>query len=173
MSANNSIPSSPTKQSQDIQDDMLLSPIKRINQPTPFSSPTLVKNNEITPGISRKEFTKRRDAIFDIMKNKSILILPSAPQKYMSPDIVYKYRQDPDFLYLTGFIEPSVVLCLVKENKDNQYFYLFVTEYDPKTVTYQGHVAGTDAAKTVKLKVFTHSSIVVLALTYVTDFQCG
>ena len=63
-------------------------------------------------------------------------------------------------LKLTGiYLDDSFKLCrgvnsisyLVKEKKDNQYFYLFVTEYDPKTVTYQGHIAGTKAAKTVKL----------------------
>ena len=148
MSANHSLPSTPAKTEK--KDIIFVSPTKRINQPTSISSPTLIKNNEITPGISRREFCRRRAATFDMMKNKSILILPSAPQKYMSPDIVHRFRQDPDFLYLTGFQEPSCVACLYKENKENQYFYLFVTEYDPKTVTYQGHIAGTKAAKTVE-----------------------
>ena len=83
------------------------------------------------------------------MKNESLLILASAPQKYMSPDIVHRYRQNADFSYLCGFIEPSAVLCLSKQNEHNQKFYLFVREFDSKTVTYQGHIAGTEAAKAI------------------------
>ena len=112
-----------------------MSVVKRLNQPTPFSSPTLVKKNEITVGISDKEYERRRNALFSKMTNKSILILPSAPSKYMSPDIVYQYRQDPNFFYLTGFLEPSAVCVLYKENKDNQFIYLWVTEFNESTVT--------------------------------------
>eukprot|EP01083_Nonionella_stella_P126298 382217_1 len=147
MSGTSSIPASPRNLKTP---DLFQSPkVKRINQPTPFSSPTLLKTNEITPGITRQEYSRRRDNAFAKMKNNSVLILPSAPQKYMSPDIVIRYRQDSDFLYLTGFIEPSAVLCLHKENKRNQHFYLFVTQYNSNTLTYDGHVAGTDAAKEV------------------------
>jgi len=149
MSASSTTPTTPQRGSNKCRTSILLSPegIKRINQPTPFSSPTLLKENEITPGITRKEYAQRRDALFDKMKLNSILILPAAPQKYMSPDIVYRYRQNPDFLYLTGFIEPSAVLILHKESKTDHHFYLFVTEFDEKTLTYDGHVAGTEAAR--------------------------
>eukprot|EP01084_Bolivina_argentea_P291040 500144_1 len=151
MSADNSFPASPQKLLAEITKKIetgILTPSKRINQPTPFSSPTLVQSDEITPGITAKEYARRRHETFDRMVNNSILILPSAPQKYMSPDIVHRFRQDPDFLYLTGFIEPSAICCLYKETKNKKYFYLFVTEYDPKQTTYQGHIAGTETAKT-------------------------
>lgn len=122
-------------------------PIKRIAQPTYFSSPTLLKSNEITVGITQNEYINRRNNVFNKMKNNSLFILPSAPVKYVSPDIVHKFRQNSNFLYITGFIEPNACCVLYKKDKDNTYYYLFVTEYNKETITWDGHIAGTQMVK--------------------------
>lgn len=43
----------------------------------------------------------------------NVVVVPSAPKVYMSGKIPYVYRQQSDFFYLTGCLEPEVVLVLV------------------------------------------------------------
>ncbi|KAF8702125.1 hypothetical protein AX14_014503 [Amanita brunnescens Koide BX004] len=48
------------------------------------------------------------------LPDNSIAISVSAPIKYMSNNIFYKYRQASDFWYLTGFMEPDSAVILEK-----------------------------------------------------------
>ncbi len=41
-----------------------------------------------------------------------IAILPSAPVRTRSRDVEYRYRQDSDFYYLSGFAEPDAVAVI-------------------------------------------------------------
>ena len=121
--------------------------IKRIGQPTHYYSPSLIKKNELTVGITQNEYKLRRNNLFGKLKKDSLFIIPSSYIKYVSPDIIYKFRQNPNFLYITGFLEPNSICVLHK--KDDQYtrYYLFVTEYNQDTITWDGHIAGTKMTK--------------------------
>ena len=122
---------------------------KRINQPTPFNSPTLIKKNELTIGIKYQEYLERRCKLFDKMVDNSVLIIVASPQLFMSTDIVYKYRQDPSFHYITGFLEPNTVCVLQKINNVETNYILFVTEIIEKDLTHTGYLTGTSACKEI------------------------
>ena len=50
-----------------------------------------------------QEFMRRMD-------QKSVAIIPSAHEATRSNDTQYRFRQDSDFYYLTGFEEPEASL---------------------------------------------------------------
>lgn len=93
---------------------------KTIGQPTPDSHPHLMEEDEITPGISKKEYRDRRHRLLSLLAkthfgethDKHVVIIPSNPRLYMTTDVPYPFRQNTDFLYLTGFQEPDAVLVL-------------------------------------------------------------
>jgi intermediate cleaving peptidase 55 len=50
-----------------------------------------VKAQEITPGISAKEYQKRRKALMDRLPENSIVVSVAAPIKYMSGRMTFKF----------------------------------------------------------------------------------
>jgi len=75
----------------------------------------------------------------------SIAIIPSAPIKLRSKDTDYKYRQDSDFYYLTGFDEPESVAVLISGRKAAEYI-IFCRENDKLMETWNGRRLGVDKA---------------------------
>ena len=67
--------------------------------------------------IPRKEYERRRRQLMKITGEGAIVIICAAPEKVRNSDVFYPYRQDSDFLYLTGFREPEAVLVLIPEAK--------------------------------------------------------
>jgi len=74
-----------------------------------------------------------------------IAILPSAPVRNRSRDVEYRYRQDSDFYYLTGFTEPESVAVLIPGRKQGEYL-LFCRERDADREQWDGSRAGQDGA---------------------------
>lgn len=61
----------------------------------------------------------------------NIVVIPSAPKLYMSGKIPYVFRQDSDFFYLTGCLEPDVALVITSTpGSDNFQTILFVPPTD-------------------------------------------
>ena len=73
-------------------------------------------------------------------------IFRSAPTAIMHNDVEYNFRQDSDFLYLTGFDEPQAVAVLAPHHEEHQ-FVLFVRPKDLEKETWSGLRAGVDLAK--------------------------
>ena len=80
-----------------------------------------------------------------IMGRDSIAILPAATVKQRNSDVSYRYRQDSDFQYLTGFGEPEAVAVLVPGREQAEYI-LFVRERDATRETWDGRRAGPAGA---------------------------
>ena len=59
--------------------------------------------------MNRKEFAKRRKTLMRMVGEDGMAILPSAPVKTRNRDVEYRFRQDSDFYYLSGFAEPDAV----------------------------------------------------------------
>lgn len=95
--------------------------------------------------ISPKEYAQRRTKLMDLIGDDAIAIIPSAKVKNRNSDAEFAFRQDSDFLYLTGFNEPDSVAVLVPGRKDSQYI-LFCREKDPKTEQWTGRMAGLEGA---------------------------
>jgi len=95
--------------------------------------------------MSPKEFVKRRKQLMRMMGEGAIAILPAAPAKIRNRDAGYAYRQDSDFLYLTGFAEPESVAVLIPGREHGEYI-LFVRDKDPVRETWDGRRAGPEGA---------------------------
>ncbi len=95
--------------------------------------------------ISRAEFARRRRHLMSMMEKHSIAILPAATEVTRSRDTEYPFRQDSDFLYLTGFNEPDAVLVLLPGRKQGQVI-LFCRDRDPERELWDGRRAGPDGA---------------------------
>ena len=79
------------------------------------------------------------------MEKNSVAIIPSAPEAMRSNDTHYRYRQDSDFYYLTGFEEPEAV-AVVAPSRDEK-FTLFVRPRDPEREIWDGRRSGVEGAK--------------------------
>jgi Xaa-Pro aminopeptidase len=85
------------------------------------------------------EFIKR-------MSPDSIAIISSAREATRSNDTLYRYRQDSDFYYLTGFDEPEAIAVIAPSHKEHK-FTLFVRPRDPEREIWDGRRAGVEGAQ--------------------------
>src|SRR5438105_1188412 len=79
------------------------------------------------------------------MEPDSIAIIASAPERTRSNDTEYRYRQDSDFYYLTGFNEPESIAVIAPAHAEHKYT-LFVRPRDPERETWDGRRAGVEGA---------------------------
>ncbi len=93
-----------------------------------------------------KEFAKRRKSLMRMMGNEAIAIVPAATVKTRNRDVEHDYRQDSDFIYLTGFNEPESVAVIVPGRPHGQYI-LFCRERDMEMETWNGRRAGQQGAR--------------------------
>jgi Xaa-Pro aminopeptidase len=75
----------------------------------------------------------------------SIAIIPSAREVTRSNDSNFRFRQDSDFYYLTGFEEPESIAVINPSDTENPYT-LFVRPRDPEKEVWDGRRAGVDGA---------------------------
>ncbi len=75
----------------------------------------------------------------------SIAIVPSAREATRSNDSNFRFRQDSDFYYLTGFDEPEAVAVIKPSDKEHPYT-LFVRPRDPEKEVWDGRRAGVEGA---------------------------
>ncbi|XP_077302776.1 xaa-Pro aminopeptidase 3 [Arctopsyche grandis] len=96
-------------------------PTKIVGQPTSFSHPHLVSPGELVPGLPVSEFKSRRSEFMKKLVNSipkenrgkgHTVVVPSASKSYMSDHIPYIFRQNSDFYYLTGCLEPDSILIM-------------------------------------------------------------
>jgi len=74
---------------------------------------------------------------------EGVAILPAAPVRMRSRDVEYRFRQDSDFYYLTGFAEPDAVAVLVP-GRENGEFLLFCRERAPDKELWDGSRMGPE-----------------------------
>ncbi len=93
------------------------------------------------PGMIKKQL----DEFMRRMAPKSIAIIPGNRETTRSNDTHYRFRQDSDFFYLTGFEEPEAI-AVVKPSAEAKYT-LFVRPRDPEREIWDGRRAGVEGAK--------------------------
>jgi Xaa-Pro aminopeptidase len=86
---------------------------------------------------------ERRRRVMEAMGG-GVMLLAAAPERVRTADILYPYRQDSDFDYVSGFPEPEAVCLLAPEASER--FVLFVRPDDPERALWVGHRAGIDGA---------------------------
>lgn len=92
-----------------------------------------------------EEFRARRERFLDSIGN-GVAVLVAAPELIKSRDTDIAYRQNSDFFYLTGFLEPGAVAVLTPHDAEHR-FTLFVRPRDPERETWTGRRAGVDGAR--------------------------
>src|SRR3954468_18207073 len=81
----------------------------------------------------RRALTMQRPQLEEFigrMSPDSVAIVASAREATRSNDTQYRYRQDSDFFYLTGFDEPEAI-AVITPSKEQKYT-LFVRPRDPE-----------------------------------------
>ena len=78
------------------------------------------------------------------MEPNSIAIIPAAHEVTRSYDSEFKFRQDSDFWYLTGFPEPDAIAVIDPSSK--KPFTLYVRPRDPLMETWYGRRQGVEGA---------------------------
>ena len=78
------------------------------------------------------------------MEPSSVAVIPAAHEATRSYDTEYKFRQDSDFWYLTGFPEPDAIAVIDPESKTP--YTLYVRPRDPEMETWFGRREGTEGA---------------------------
>lgn len=81
----------------------------------------------------------------DAIGPDSVAIIPAAHEATRSYDTEYKFRQDSDFLYLTGFPEPDAVAVIDPANKKAPYT-LYVRPRNLEMETWFGRRQGVEGA---------------------------
>lgn len=96
--------------------------------------------------ISPEVYAARRETFVKQVGTSGVAIFPAAPSSIRSHDTEYRYRQDNDFFYLTGFPEPEA-LCLLSPQHETERFILFVRPRDKEKETWTGKRFGVEGAK--------------------------
>ncbi len=92
-----------------------------------------------------QEVAERRKALMNMMGHGAMAIVPAAEQLLRNRDTEFRYRQDSDFFYLSGFAEPESVLCLIPGRPEGEYV-LFCRPRDREMEIWNGYRAGLAGA---------------------------
>ena len=95
--------------------------------------------------IKQKEFAKRRQQLMEIAGDEAVIIVPAAARKIRNRDAHYPYRQDSDFLYLSGFSEHDAMIVLLPQGNSGRSI-LFCRERDTEREMWDGSMAGVEGA---------------------------
>ncbi len=95
--------------------------------------------------------TERRKRFRELMDDKSAAVFIAAPLRNRSNNINYKYHQNPDFYYYTGFRHPNALLMIFKTPQTIMGItsdeFLFIPETNEWIETWQGKLPSPSQAK--------------------------
>jgi Xaa-Pro aminopeptidase len=91
------------------------------------------------------DYAGRRNRLMEAVGADGVAIIPSAREVIRNRDVHYKFRQDSDFWYLTGFNEPDSIAVLAPGRKEGA-FLLFVRERNAEREIWDGRRAGPEGA---------------------------
>lgn len=90
-------------------------------------------------------FKQRRTQLLQHYSGDCAILLPAAEEIARNADTTYPFRQNSDFLYLTGFNEPDALLLIVRKNQQSQHI-LFNRPRDIEMEIWNGRRAGQTGA---------------------------
>ncbi len=91
--------------------------------------------------IDRSVFVQRRQQLLEQCEPGSVVILASANEQVRNNDVMFPFRQNSDFYYLTGFPENEAVVVLRRGVNKNEMF-LFCKLPDPARERWTGAIIG-------------------------------
>ena len=96
-----------------------------------------------TEDDDRAALAARRTRIMQGMGG-GVMLLAAAPERVRTADILWPFRQDSDFAYVTAFPEPDAVAVLAPDGE--RRFVLFVRPHDPERAIWVGPRVGIEGA---------------------------
>ena len=94
----------------------------------------------------------RREALRQLLPANSVIAIFAFPVRNFSNDVDYKYHQNPDLYYFSGYTEPNAVLLIFKEpqkdSANHTYSELFfVQKKDARREQWTGKRLGIEGVK--------------------------
>jgi len=83
----------------------------------------------------------RRQKLLNQIEDDGLVILSTNPENIRNGDVLYPFRPDSDFWYLTGFKEPECIAVISKNN-----YSIFLRERDPEREIWDGERLGVSRA---------------------------
>ncbi|XP_037936911.1 xaa-Pro aminopeptidase 3 [Teleopsis dalmanni] len=129
-------------------------------QPTSTTHPHLINEGQLVPGVCVEEFRERRSRLMGGLQKfakenptnenepskNHLVIIPSACKKFMSDKIPYVFRQNSDFYYLSGCLEPDTVLMISINEQALVKSTLFMRPKDKHAELWDGPRTGINNA---------------------------
>ena len=112
-----------------------------VGQPTPLTHPHLMGVGELTPGFSAREYAERRGRLAEKLPPHSVALLAAASPAHLPNTVIPypAYRQDADFAYLTGVLQPGCVAMVARgSDAADCAFALFVPPRSERQETWNG-----------------------------------
>ncbi|HWK88347.1 MAG TPA: aminopeptidase P N-terminal domain-containing protein, partial [Longimicrobium sp.] len=109
------------------------------------SAPAAATSRAPSPAFGPEVFLARRERFLERIGG-GVAVFAAAPELLRSRDTEVPYRQNSDFFYLTGFLEPQAVAVLTPHDPEHR-LTLFVRPRDPEKETWSGRRAGVDGAR--------------------------
>lgn len=107
---------------------------------------SIVFVSQIFAEINSNEFAMRRDKLMQKI-NDGAIILRGAVEYVRNGDVNFKFRQNSNFYYLSGFDEPDATMLLLPG--ETQKFILFVKPFNAHMAVWVGESYGIDGAMKV------------------------
>lgn len=112
--------------------------------------------DEAVKKLTQQDFSTRRAALMGAMteaglasgigSDSSIAVLFAAQPSIRNRDVEYPYRQNSDFLYLSGFPETEAVLLLIPGRSEGE-LVVFCRDRDPFQELWHGRRTGIEGVK--------------------------
>ena len=93
--------------------------------------------------ISQQEYQSRRRELASRLPAGAVAIIPAADECLRNGDAHYRFRQDSDFYYLTGFNEPQALLLITATASES---HLFNRPRNPTQEQWTGRRLGQEEA---------------------------
>ncbi|WED42876.1 Xaa-Pro aminopeptidase [Legionella cardiaca] len=97
--------------------------------------------------ITKQEYQSRRQQLAAKLPQGAIAVIPAADEILRNGDAHYRFRQDSDFYYLTGFNEPEALLIILAGETGDSY--LFNRPHNPAQEQWTGKRLGQEKAQDV------------------------
>jgi len=91
-------------------------------------------------------YREHRARLSEKVGSGGLVIIPASTETIRNDDVHHEFRQDSNFVYLTGFEEPDAVAVLAPGNPEGEYI-LFVRPRDPEMEAWTGYRVGVEGAR--------------------------
>eukprot|EP00004_Rigifila_ramosa_P005773 TRINITY_DN1643_c0_g1_i1.p1 TRINITY_DN1643_c0_g1~~TRINITY_DN1643_c0_g1_i1.p1 ORF type:complete len:477 (+),score=108.14 TRINITY_DN1643_c0_g1_i1:2-1432(+) len=123
--------------------------LRRIGQPLASLHPLFLGKGCITPLLTARDYEERRLRLSLDLPLHSVAVVPGGVELVVCDDVSHPFRQNSDFRYLTGFLEPHSVLLLEKRGDGRVVEHLGVRARNATKEMWDGPRCGVEGVAPV------------------------